>query len=81
MADKEIYLVCSCYELDHMLVLSSYEDESDFYINVKLNNLSFWSRLKYLFGWKSKYGDWVEFVFTKQHADKIINFLKEKYEN
>lgn len=44
---------------------------------------SFWKRLvaatKYVFGYKTKYGDWDEFLFDPSDADKlqeVVNYLR-----
>jgi hypothetical protein len=46
---------------------------------------SFWSRLKYglkyIFGYKSRYGAWDEFILNPNDADKlqdVVDYLKEK---
>jgi hypothetical protein len=46
---------------------------------------SFWSRLKYglkyIFGYKSQYGAWDEFILNPNDADKlqdVVDYLKEK---
>ena len=38
-----------------------------------------WSAIKYIFGYRSKYGHFDEFIFNKEDSDKlqkIVNHLK-----
>jgi hypothetical protein len=55
------------------------------YIHTHLVKKSFWSRLKYglkyIFGYKSRYGAWDEFILNPNDADKlqdVVDYLKEK---
>jgi ethanolamine utilization protein EutP (predicted NTPase) len=40
--------------------------------------------VKYIFGYKSKYGAWDEFIFNSNDADKLqelVDYLKQQNEN
>jgi hypothetical protein len=40
--------------------------------------------VKYIFGYKSKYGAWDEFIFNPSDADKLqelVDYLKKQNEN
>ena len=66
-------LICDCLSVEHQIVISRYTDDS---YNSKMvlaqihlsSNRGFFSRLKhgikYIFGYKCKYGDWDKFVFN-----------------
>jgi hypothetical protein len=63
-----------------------YLDEGgDFYppeahVNVHLVKRSFWYRvkygIKYIFGFKSRYGAWDEFILDKTHAQSLREMAK-----
>jgi hypothetical protein len=78
--DKDI-LLCSCHSTDHQLIVL-YEQDEDFpmvYFHIHLNERPFWERLvygvKYIFGRKSRYGAFDEFIFNHDDAHKIEKIL------
>lgn len=88
--DKDV-LICSCSSTDHQMII--YFNETDdashnqCYVHIHLTNRSFWRRvvygIKYIFGRKSRFGAWDEFIFNYDDADKIqelANYLKKKNE-
>jgi hypothetical protein len=76
-------LICDCNSREHQIVIE-YDDEDNLvYCHIHLVKHGFWNRLliglKYIFGYKCKYGQWDEFIFKPEHADKlheISNLLK-----
>lgn len=87
---KEI-IICNCHSTEHQLVMLYEEDEIEgktypmCYFHIHLNERPFWQRLKYgisyIFGRKSKYGAFDEFIFNQQDADKLqdlVDYLKKK---
>ena len=50
------------------------------YVNVHLVRRSFWYRvkygIKYIFGFKSRYGAWDEFILDKTHAKSLREMAK-----
>lgn len=82
--DKEI-LVCACHSVEHQVVISYDEEDNQAYISIHLVPLySFWKRfvhgIKYIFGYRCKYGDFDEFLFKEEHAEKLQE-LVEKLKN
>ena len=89
--NKEI-LICACHSTDHQLVILRSEDELEngstypmCYFHIHLNKRPFWERVKYgfkyIFGYKSNYGAFDEFIFNPEDADKLqelVNYLKEE---
>ena len=89
---KEV-LICDCQSDEHQYLIYYSEDEyhngqkiPTVYIHPHLITYrSFWKRLvygiKYVFGYKSKYGDWDEFMVSPKDANKIqeiVNYLKNE---
>ena len=82
--NKEL-VICSCNSTDHQLLFLGWEDEkigNEVYMHVHLPTQPFWKRLrhgvKYILGYKSRYGDFDEVILTKEHAEqftKVANFL------
>ena len=72
---KELF-VCDCGDLEHQFVISSYGD-NEIYLSILLDNMTFWSRLKYLFGFKSKYGAFGEIILNNTERKRLISVLTE----
>lgn len=86
---EETILICECNSIEHQMMIL--KDEDAVYAEVHLNKLPLWQRLvyaiKYVFGYQSAYGAFDEFIFKKEHADKLIevgnylNSLKDENNN
>ncbi len=84
-------LICDCNSDEHQYLIYYSEDEYEngtkipiCHIHPHLVRRSFWYRLKYgikyIFGYKSRYGAWDEFLLNPQDADKlqdVVNYLKK----
>lgn len=75
------FVLCSCNHADHLLIIN-YNEEKDYAdcsIEIHLSPLPFFQRLirafKYVFGYRSRYGDYEEMVIDRERALKIKNFL------
>ena len=80
-------LICNCSSIEHQLVFSTIADDPDrwVYVHVHLCGCPFfqrlWAGLKYIFGYKCKYGNFEEVILDESHADqlqKIVDYLKGK---
>ena len=82
--DKHMLLLCSCYSSEHQMIIHLDEGGDLFppeaFVHVHLVRRSFWYRLvygiKYIFGYKSKYGAWDEFMLDKTHANSLREIAK-----
>lgn len=75
-------LICSCNSTEHQMVIYKTTDPlygPEAYVHVHLIKRSFWYRLKYgikyIFGYKSKYGAWDEFILNPGHIDQLQNVV------
>ena len=83
--DKDI-IICGCHSTEHQMVIL-YSDEDGYpmvYSHIHLNKRPFWDRLKYgikhIFGYKSRYGAFDEFIFNPDDADKlqkVVDYLNQ----
>lgn len=82
--DNETF-ICQCDSPEHILIFYYFPDEKggDVYATIHLKPDSFWKRIKnaikYIFGHRSKYGDFDEFIFKSSDVDKlkkIVNYLE-----
>lgn len=84
---KNELLICECHSTDHQYIFL-YDDDKDsnghvdrtVYIHTHLNTFGFWKRLKYgimyIFGYKSRYGDYDEFIINPEDVGKFENVVK-----
>lgn len=78
--------VCQCSSIEHQVVFSydKENEDKDVYVLVHLvPERSIWCRIlnaiKYIFGYKCRYGHFEEFIFNKEDAGKlqeVVNYLK-----
>lgn len=73
----ELRTVCACGSPEHQFSL--WIDEGDLVLLVHLAQHRFidriWTAIKYVFGYRSKYGDWDETFITVDDAKKIVTFI------
>lgn len=78
-------LLCECYSSDHQYLFNYMEDDTMNEVSIQphLVRRSFWYRLKYglkyIFGYKSRYGAWDEFIINPSDIPKfkkVISFLE-----
>lgn len=73
--------ICECHNVEHQLVFSYFEDEDDeVYVDIYLipeHNIlkRIWNAIKYIFGYRSKYGHFDSFIFQKSDAPKLVKIL------
>lgn len=72
---RDEIFVCHCNSTEHQIVFNYDKEDNLVYCNIHLTGGSFWQRLKgglkYIFGYRSKYGDWDEFIWKAEHAGKL----------
>lgn len=79
---KDELLICACSSDEHQIII--HNDDDIIYCSVHLVNLPFfkrlWNAIKYVFGYKCKYGNFEEFILSKKHVDSlkdVVKFLEE----
>lgn len=90
------FILCECESLEHLCVLQFWDDNvvvddngtemniKYVTLSVRLKQLPFFQRLvhgiKYIFGHTSAYGDYDEFIISKEYASKfkkVHDYLKK----
>lgn len=82
--DKKELFICECNNIEHQIVMSHFEDEKEVYCSIHLKpERNIFKRIihavKYIFGHRSIYGDFDEFIFKPEDADRlqqVVNYLK-----
>ena len=77
--DRDL-LICNCNSVEHQIVFTHEHEDNIVYATVHLNSLPFFKRLvvgiRYIFGRKSRYGAWEEFVFDDTHIPQLKDTIK-----
>ena len=75
--------ICQCHNTEHQLIFSYFPDSDNVFVSVHLIPNRFlkriWFAIKYIFGYRSRYGHFDEFVFNKADVNKlqkVVNHLK-----
>jgi hypothetical protein len=77
---KKIVL-CSCNSTEHQILFLKFEDEPEtVYMQIHLSgNKSILGRIgraiKYVFGYKSRFGDWDDFILEKEQLAEMRQAL------
>ena len=68
-------LICDCSSREHQIIIEYDKEDNQVYCNIHLVNYGFFRRLKaglkYIFGYKCRYGQWDEFIFKPEHANQL----------
>ena len=82
------YFECDCHDNEHLLRFSIWYDEDvpecEIYAHFFLNTHGFfkriWIALKYVFGYKCRYGHWNEWIISRDDTEKLRNFCDKMIE-
>ena len=68
-------LICDCNSTEHQIVVTYDDEDNVAYCHIHLVHHGFWRRvkaaMKYIFGYKCRFGQWDEFIMKPEHADKL----------
>lgn len=68
-------LICDCSSREHQIIIEHNNEDNLTYCHIHLVKHGFWRRfkagLKYIFGYKCRYGQWDEFVLKPEHANQL----------
>jgi len=69
---EEVY-ICECGLPEHQLQFRYDPDEKTCYVIYHMTKMTFWRRLKYLFGYQSYYGAFEEILLTQEDMQHMLN--------
>lgn len=77
---KKQTFICGCHSNEHQISMLL-DTDNDLFFTVHLAPLPFFRRIKnaikYIFGHRSVYGDFEEFILKIEDVDKMIEILQE----
>jgi hypothetical protein len=76
------YTTCECYSHEHIIRWIYDDDEDMVYTEIYLSQYqSFFKRvfiaIKYIFGYRSKYGHWDSVIIRKEETVRLRDFLSD----
>lgn len=75
MEETENILICHCESAEHQIIIRPIDDLGLIFLEIHLSSLPLHKRivngLKYIFGYSSMFGHWEEFIFKKEHKEKL----------
>jgi hypothetical protein len=80
----EEVIVCKCANVEHQIIFSYFEDEPDIYMSIHLvpeSNIfkRIWNGIKYIFGYKCRYGHFDELIISTKDIPKLEKILDHLY--
>lgn len=74
------YFECACFSDEHLLKFHLDDEDNTLTASIFLNQWRswygrIWIAIKYLFGYKSKYGDWDCWLLRKEDAERLKGML------
>ena len=77
---KRETIICSCFNSEHQINFIHDPDDKLVYCEIHLVKLPFLKRLKYglkyIFGYKCRYGCFDEFIFTEEHIHPLKHTIE-----
>lgn len=83
---ESILFICQCKNTEHQMIFSYFPDDEDREVSISIYlrpESSIFQRIKnavkYIFGHRSRFGDFDNFLLGKEDADKlqkVIDYLK-----
>ena len=75
------FFECDCSSDEHTLKFNYNGDCNEFYTSIYLNQCRnifkrIWIAIKYIFGYKCKYGHWDCFILKEHDTNRLIDMLK-----
>ena len=71
-------LICDCNSCEHQIIFEHDQEDNLIYCHIHLVKYGFWRRfvagMKYIFGYKCRYGQWDEFIFKPEHSKQLREF-------
>ena len=79
--DQNIIFICECHSYDHQCIFFYDKENKELYLTIHLiSHESFlhrvWTALKYIFGFRSRFGAWDEFIFKQEDEEKLLKYLR-----
>jgi hypothetical protein len=80
--DEILIQICECSSFEHQLIYWWCEEDKTLYVHPHLYTYRnffqrLWMGLKYIVGYKSRYGEFDSLIFSPEHLLKLKEFLNK----
>lgn len=80
---KREYFECECFSDEHTLTFTLDPDDGELYTSVFLKQwhpwyARLWIAIKYLFGYKCKYGHWGTWILREEDSQRLADLLAKR---
>lgn len=80
VGDREVIVVCNCGTLEHVFRFCKFNDSPEVYLTVHLPDnrpwyKRVWLAVKFIFGYKSPYGECAEIVLMSDEISQVKSFF------
>lgn len=77
--EKPELFICACHSSEHQLIIRYDKEDKEIYIDVHLRGRRLFGRIfyaiKYIFGYKCRYGNFEEFIFNQDDIGRLQELL------
>lgn len=80
--EHSIIINCDCYYPEHGLRMTYFDDDDDYGLIIEVHLTTYknffkriWVALRYVFGYRCRYGEWDEVIVQPESAQEIAQFL------
>lgn len=80
--DELPIMICECNSYEHQIHIWHEPESDEMYFEIHLTTRHdifwrMWYAVKYVLGFKSRYGAWDEFLMKPEDRKKLLEFLKQ----
>jgi len=78
-------MICDCNSIEHQAKFYYWKEDNYDVLGILIHLMThrsifkrIWYAIKYIFGYKSRFGAWDEFLMSENNRDDLKKFLNEK---
>lgn len=80
--DKVDIIICECFTPEHQIIFFYDEESNELTARIHLKTYKnvfkrLYTAIRYVFGYKSRFGEWDNFIVNPNDAEKLIGILQQ----
>lgn len=80
--DKVDIIICECFTPEHQIIFFYDEEGNELTARIHLKTYKnvfkrLYTAIRYVFGYKSRFGEWDNFIVNPNDAEKLIGILQQ----
>lgn len=86
LKDQDYFVICECRSEEHLIRLLYDQEDKEITMNTFLCPRYYWYEriwvaIKYIFGYRCRWGHWDSFIFSKLAVDSLQDFINKYYDD